>query len=216
MKIELLRRLAGREEIDYPFLMSAVKDYSGPREKISHWLKSGDLIRVKKGLYVFGKDIAQVPYSLEIMANLIYGPSAISLNYALSYYGLIPERVSLITSITNKRHKEFSTPIGQFNYYYLNPKKYAVGIVLETLSSGRKFLIASPEKAICDIIYLTDHKILFNNLQEIESYLVEDLRIEKTSLQHLNRRKIAEISAIYQDRRVSMLNQLLKSDKKHA
>ena len=96
MKLETLRKIAGREEIDYQFLLSILKEYAHPRDKISEWLKSGDLIRVKKGLYIFGKQIAQTSYLLEVLANLIYGPSAISLSYALSFYGLIPERVPLI------------------------------------------------------------------------------------------------------------------------
>ena len=61
----------------------------------------------KKGLYIFGKSVALQPYSKEVLANLIYGPSAISLSYALSYYGLIPERVHIVTSITNNRIKTF-------------------------------------------------------------------------------------------------------------
>ncbi len=146
MKIEALRKLANREEIDYQLLVSALQEYSRPREKISQWLKSGDLIRVKKGLYVFGKTVAQYPYSLEILANLIYGPSAISLSYALSFYGLIPERVTLITSITSKKLKRFITPVGNFNYYYLPSHKYSFGIELKG-SVNRQFLIASPEKS---------------------------------------------------------------------
>ena len=63
MKIETLRKNAGREEIDYPFLLSELKEYSRPRDKITEWLKSGDLIRVKKGLYVFGKNSAQLKKS---------------------------------------------------------------------------------------------------------------------------------------------------------
>lgn len=95
MNIEMVRKLAEREEIDYQFLLSTLSEYARPRDKISEWLKSGDLIRVKKGLYVFGEHIALTPYSHEILANLIYGPSAISLSYALAFYGLIPERVTV-------------------------------------------------------------------------------------------------------------------------
>lgn len=76
MNIEKLRKKAGREEIDYQFLLPLLAKYAYPRDKISSWLKAGDLIRVKKGLYVFGKDAALHPYSKEVLANLIYGPSA--------------------------------------------------------------------------------------------------------------------------------------------
>src|SRR5436190_9717139 len=98
MRINLLRKLAEKEIIDYTFLISVLSNYASPRDKITAWLKSGDLIRVKKGLYVFGKDVALTPFSHEVLANLIYGPSAISLSYALAFYGLIPERVTTVTS----------------------------------------------------------------------------------------------------------------------
>ena len=74
------------------------------------------------------------------------------LTYALSFYGLIPEKVETVTSITNNRNKFFATGVGNFQYYYLHPQKYAVGIVLNTLNKHQNILIASPEKALCDQI----------------------------------------------------------------
>lgn len=91
MRIEQLYKILGREEVDYPSIISALCDYASPRDKITHWLRSGELIRIKKGVYVFSKDVSNAPPSIELLANLIYGPSAISLQYALSFYGLIPE-----------------------------------------------------------------------------------------------------------------------------
>jgi len=73
MRIEKARKTAGREDTDYQFLLSMLTEYAHPRDKITEWLKSGDLIRVKKGLYVFGPEIALVHYSLEVLANLIFG-----------------------------------------------------------------------------------------------------------------------------------------------
>jgi hypothetical protein len=214
MHISELRKLANQEEIDYQFLMSALQSYSRPRDKISDWLKSGDLIRVKKGLYVFGKQVALVPYSLEILANLIYGPSAISLSYALSFYGLIPERVSLITSITNKRNKKFSTPLGEFNYYYLHAQKYAIGVEIQSATSNRQFLIASPEKALCDQLYIIDKNLKLTSLEDIESHLFQDMRIDETVLQKFNLRKLSEICKIYQYKKLDLLLQFLKKWKK--
>ena len=214
MRIEALRKLAGVEEIDYQFLMSALQAYSRPRDKISAWLKSGKLIRVKKGLYVFGTAAAQSPYSLEVLANLVYGPSAISLSYALAFYGLIPERVSMVTSITNKRNKEFSTPVGQFNYYYLHPKKYAIGIEINTTASNRQFLIASPEKALCDQIYIADKNLQLTDIFSMESYLFQDLRIDEITLKKFSIKKLSEIVRIYQSEKLNLLSQFLKKWKK--
>src|SRR5262249_19556355 len=130
MHIQELRHLINQEIIDYNLLKDALKNYAHPRRNISAWLKSGDLVRIKKGLYVFGDKAKREPYSLELLANLIYGPSAVSLEYALSYYGLIPERVPTVTSITNKRKKSFATPVGNFTYQYLSAEKFAIGIQL--------------------------------------------------------------------------------------
>jgi len=214
MNIEVLRRLANREEIDYLFLLSTLKDYSRPREKISQWLKSGNLVRIKKGLYVFGRDVLKSPYSLEVLANLIYGPSAISLSYALAFYGAIPERVTTVTSITPKRYKKFETPVGNFVYTYLHPKKYSIGIKLELTSTQQPFFIASPEKALCDQIYLIDKRLVFKQTDDMEAYLFHDLRIEQEFLRSLSIKDIAKIAAIYGDNNLNVLKQFLQAWKK--
>ena len=126
MYLNQLRKSAINEEIDYLFLQDKLKTYAYPRDKITSLLKSGALIGVKKGIYIFGENLALRAYCKETLANLIYGPSAISLEYALSFYGMIPERVETITSITNKRDKTFNTPVGNFTYKYINPIKYPI------------------------------------------------------------------------------------------
>ncbi len=210
MHISKLRKLLGQEIVDYQLLLSALSSYAKPRDKITSWLKNGDLIRVKKGLYIFGKDAALTPYSPEILANLIYGPSAISLNYALSFYGLIPERTVTVTSITNKRDKTFVTPIGDFTYRYLTPKKYFVGIELFNLNEQSNFLIASPEKALCDHIYLTDKNIKLISTADVEHYLQNDLRIQEEALRELRNNLLSEIVNTYQDKRLTMLENYIR------
>lgn len=214
MNIHQLRKMAEQELIDYQFLVSALGDYSRPRDKISTWLKTGALIRVKKGLYVFGEEAAIVPYSKEQIANLIYGPSAISLQYALSYYQLIPERVTTVTSITNKRNKSFSTPIGHFTYSYLSHSKYRVGIEVATLPSNIHFFIASPEKALCDQIHITDKNIKLSSLEEVKGYLAADLRIDMTQLDKFRINKLNEIGKLYRDERINALIKFIKFWKK--
>ena len=111
-----LRRRVGREELDYQALMAALSKYSNPRDKVTALLRRGDIIRAKKGLYIFGDELRRRPYSRELLANLIYGPSFVSLDSALSFHGLIPERVEALMSVTTKRPKSFDTPIGSFIY----------------------------------------------------------------------------------------------------
>src|SRR5262245_29628514 len=93
-----IRRNIKTEEFDYPALMQELSQYKKPRDAVTRFLHNGSIVRVKKGLYVFGENYRKGMICKESLANLIYGPSYISLEYALSYYGLIPERVEEITS----------------------------------------------------------------------------------------------------------------------
>lgn len=88
--VSTLRKTIPWEEFDYQALLQALKDYAYPRDKITDLLAKGVIVRVKKGLYVFGDAYRTRPYSREILANLIYGPSCVSLEYALHYHGLTP------------------------------------------------------------------------------------------------------------------------------
>ena len=111
-----------------PFTNSALKlllgNYSSPNDKISSLMASGDIIQIKKGLYVVSEDYRSKKISKEIIANLIFGPSYLSLDFALSYYGIIPERVAITTSITTKRGKYFSTTFGNFYYIHASYEYY--------------------------------------------------------------------------------------------
>lgn len=213
MNIYQIRSLAGREEIDYAFLMSALKDYAKPRQKISLWIKTKEVIRVKKGLYIFGPEVAQRPYSKELLANLAYGPSAISLSYALSHYGLIPERVETVTSVTNNRNKQLQTPIGVFTYQYLSRTRYQVGVQLIAFGNDQAYLMAIPEKALCDYIYFITKTVKIATLKNMESFLFEDLRVDETIMTELSLAKVKEIAAIYKSPIVTLLSEYLTTRK---
>jgi predicted transcriptional regulator of viral defense system len=204
-----LRQHFDREEIDYLGLMDALSLYAKPRDKIRTLLRSGQLIRVKKGLYVFGPELAVGPYCKELLANLIYGPSCISLEYALGFYGLIPERVETVTSVTNKRDKRFNTPVGHFSYRYLHSKKYSIQITQQTLDEQHPILIASKEKALADILVLTPGLNL-SNQKQLEHFLFEDLRLSENALKIMDSTNILELAATYKNQHINMLMDLVK------
>ncbi|MBI5416973.1 hypothetical protein HZA55_03355 [Candidatus Poribacteria bacterium] len=189
-----LRDSALTEEIDYGFIKHALCKYKKPRAKINDLLKKSTIIRVKKGLYVFGPEIAREPYSKETLANLIYGPSYISLEYALSFYGLIPERVEAVTSVTNKKKKFFNTPVGIFLYRYINPLMYSFGITLYAVDKYHSILIASKEKALSDMLYFS-YKMA--NKSQIEKYLLEDLRMNIEDLKGFDFKKVNKLAELY-------------------
>ncbi len=101
--------------VDAQTLLIFLADYRKPRECISRMVKNEQLIRLKNGFYLIADRIKSgshtvIPY--EQVANLLYGPSYVSLEWALSFYGMIPERVHTVTSMTLGRNKEYRTPIG--------------------------------------------------------------------------------------------------------
>jgi len=92
-----VRKAIPYEEVDTAMLRQALSRYLSPDDKIGGMVRRGELIRVRKRLYVVALGYRQSPLSLEILANTLYGPSYLSLEYALSWYGMIPERVSELT-----------------------------------------------------------------------------------------------------------------------
>lgn len=210
MDIHVIRQLAKREEIDYLFLMNSLKEYRQPRNKIQALLKAKDLIRIKKGLYVFGEKAQLEPYSKEVLANLIYGPSAISLEYALSFYGLIPERVEVITCITNNRNKHFQTPVGCFEYHYMSTVKYSFGITQLAIAKNKYFLIAIKEKALADVLMLRNERI--STESEMHAHLLENLRIDELYLKELDYKAISILTKLYNNHNVNLLQRVLEKN----
>lgn len=204
------RQAVPTEEFDYVFLKSFLRKYRKPRDKISRLIRSGDIIRVKKGLYIFGPRYARGPVSGELLANLIYGPSYISMEYALSFYGIIPERVGTVTSMTSKRKKFFTTPAGNFSYHYLHLSKYPVGITWYQTDPLRHILIAVKEKALADLVARQEK---FSDMGELDIFLTENLRIEDEDIRSLSIGKIKKIAKNYADHNVTLLCDLMRTYK---
>ncbi len=203
-----LRKAIGREEFDHTLLSSALSSYLAVDQKINELLKSGTIDRVKKGLYVFGPESRQAPICKESLANLIYGPSCISMEYALSFHGLIPERVETITSVTPKRDKEFNTPVGRFTYRYLNAAKYPHGIEQQWIDKLHPILIASPEKALCDYVVLNDVPE-FTITSSAKAFLLQDLRIGQESWARFDVKKLLRLNAHYNSQNIARILEVL-------
>lgn len=206
---ELRSRIAG-EEFDYQVLLNILKDYAYPRDKITELLCRRIIVRVKKGIYVFGEKYLRRPFSREVLANMIYGPSYLSLDYALHYYGLIPERVEVLTSVTCGRSKNFSTPVGLFTYRMMSMRAYQIGIDQIDIDERRFFLMATPEKALADKIY-HERGIGLRTTRELEEYLFNSLRIDPEELRKLNAETLFRITDRYGSRKVRILSDLIGS-----
>ena len=203
-----LRKAIPQEEFDYMLLRGVLSDYEAVRQKINELLKSEVIIRVKKGLYVFGPEYNNVPVCREVLANLIYGPSCISLEFALAYHSLIPDRVHTITSVTPKRDKQFDTPLGKFSYRYLSPNKYPHGIEQIWIDDKHPVFMASPEKALID--YLTLNRVPpFTNMEAARQFLQFDLRIEKEDLKRIDPEALLKLNIFYRNPSVYRIMEVL-------
>jgi hypothetical protein len=207
-----LRTKIPQEEFDYQTLLGALEAYARPRDKISDLLKKGIIIRVKKGLYVFGEAYRKAPYSKEILANLMFGPSYISLEYALQYHGLIPERVEAVTSVTTGRSRRFLTPVGLFTYRRISLDAFRVGMDRKEIGEKRAFLIATPEKALADKIY-TDRGSGIRTKKMMYTYLENDLRIDPAGLMKLKPETLDIIAQRYRSKKIQLLSNLIRRAK---
>jgi len=205
---EELRSKITSEEFDYQALLDDLREYDRPRDKITDLLRQGAIIRIKKGIYVFGERYRRLPYSREVLANMIYGPSYISLDYALHYYGMIPERVEAVTSVTCSRGRRFSTPVGLFIYRGISMNAYQIGIDQVVLDGGHTFLIAVPEKALSDKIH-DDRGTGVRTLTEMRTYLLDNLRIDPERLEKLNADMLSLIADRYRSRKIRLLSTLI-------
>lgn len=164
-------------------LLPMLKDYRRPNDKIAEWLRQGVLVPVKRGLYVLGEP-ARAP-CLPLVANRLYGPSCVSLDHALAWHGLIPERVHEITSVCTGRGRVIDNALGRFSYARLPASVYPCGIVQASASVQETFLIASPAKALCDKVMLTP-RLRATSRAAMHRYLFEDLRIDPDALRGLD------------------------------
>lgn len=175
----------GPVPIRHEMLSNLLSDYSAPNNKIISLISSGELIRLKRGLYVGSPKNSGMLLSPELIANHLLGPSYVSMETALAYYGMIPERVYSTISLTTKRAKLFDTPLGNFSYIQTSAAYFRIGLVQEVINNQYAFLIASREKALCDKMVYT-RQLNLASQKAVETFLNEDLRLEMETLSKLN------------------------------
>lgn len=165
-------------KVDYLLLEDCFSNFRNPKKKIFDLKKKNYLYQIKRGLYfnLKSKQIESTPY--EIIANSIYYPSYISMEWALQHYGLIMDRVNTVTSVTLKRSKDFNTPYSPFSFKHISKNRYPTGYVTKTNNAGDNFFIARPEKALVDYINIKAKNLKISTPNDIEQFLQDDLRLD--------------------------------------
>ena len=178
-----------------------------PKGKIARDIKKGKIFPLVKGIYETDPNVFP-PY----LAQFIYGPSYISFDYGLYYYGMIPEAIyNTITCATyNKRKiKTYTNKFGTFIYRDVPKAVYSLGVMVINKDSY-SYQIASPEKALCDKLYTISPVKTLNDLKML---LFEDLRIDEDKFNELNKQDILGLAQLYRSTNLNLLAKLVKGDK---
>ncbi|MDR2556142.1 MAG: hypothetical protein LBC49_00320 [Bacteroidales bacterium] len=188
-------------------------DYKYVRNKMASMVNNGELIRLKNGLFIVSDKITNREVPKELIANHLYGPSYVSLETALFYYGLIPERVEQIMSMSLKHSNMYKNLIGTFCYIYAFPDYYPIGI-RQVQREKVVFMIASPEKALCDLI-VTRPYLRIQSDKAMRAFLEEDIRIDFDAVQRWDLDIIRQcVKYGKKKRELSLLLNYLQKDEK--
>lgn len=192
-------------------LLPLLANYRRPNDKIASMVAQGDLVQLRRGLYLLGAELRGGPVSLPLVANVLFGPSYVSLDFALGWHGLIPEGVVEVSSVTPRRTREYATPIGRFSYTHLSLAAYGMGVRMEQTPEGAGFLMASPEKALCDKVLLT-RNLNVVSVASMRVYLLEDLRMEPQALGALDSRIVQQcLEAGHKPRQLAALLKVVEA-----
>lgn len=149
------------------------------RFNLNNWLKKGYLVKLRKEWYAFSECL-EIPDFGQYIANRIYMPSYISLHSALSHYGMIPEAILKVTSVSTRKTTEFKNDFGDYTYQKIKAEMM-FGFEPKAMADGRSILFATPEKALLDLLYLypfyqTEKDML--DLRLDEDFMQEDFNRE--------------------------------------
>jgi predicted transcriptional regulator of viral defense system len=183
-------------------LIDSFGDYGNPGMKITRMVKSGQLIRLKNGLYETD-DIIDIFQP----AQAIYGPSYISFGTALSYYGIVPEHAFHVTNATFSKHKDkyFHTDI--CSYYYTDVPADVFHLEVETVRLGDyTYRIATREKAVCDKLYKMPP---MGDVDQLRVLMFEDLRFDDEDIAKLDYRTVTELSERYGCKNIRLFSEYL-------
>jgi len=162
-----LLRLLGQQAW---FEVSTLEQLVGDRREhvlmqLHRWCEAGKLIRLRRGMYTFGEEYRRQRVNSAVLANQLYAPSYLSLQWALAYHGLIPEAVYELTSITTRQTKHFKNAFGAFSYRSLKMDRFW-GYRPVKFPDGTAQL-ASPEKALIDYWYLDRGQWTLDRMREM-------------------------------------------------
>lgn len=194
--------------ISTSILKNKYSNYSNPLDKIKRDTDSGVLIRLNRGLYETNNTVNPC-----LLAAFILSPSYLSFDWALSYYGLIPEKVVSITSasLNVKKNKTFINYFGRYEYSDISSFVFSEGLTY--LEQGDyKVKIATKEKAICDS--LSKWRVV-NSVKQLKELLFVDKRIDEDEFSTCDFKLMIRLASLYKKTNLDMLIKLIRKEYSH-
>ena len=189
-------------------LKNEYKEYVNPLDKIKRDVDEGKLFRLTRGLYETDSSVNPI-----FLAASILSPSYISFEYALSYYGLIPERVTAITSASLgvRKNKTFENAFGRFEFSDIPLLAFSSGTTI--IESGNYAArIASKEKALCDSLYKWR---VVHSVKELKTLLFDDKRIDEDEFASLDFDELKRLAKLYHRTNLELLIRLIEKEYDH-
>lgn len=188
----------------YNMLLDEYANYANPKTKIKRLVEQGNLYQIRPGIYTDDNKISK--YAL---AHLIYGPSYISFQTALSFWGLIPERAEAVLCATTakNRTKHFSNAFSEYYYRDVPKNVFPFGITIQKDASGNEYKMASPEKALLDFLYSINN---VDSIKKLTALLFEDMRIDEEAFNNLDYNFISEIGPLYKKKNINILIKMMR------
>ncbi|MBA7655479.1 hypothetical protein ES703_63383 [subsurface metagenome] len=181
----LVEIVASEPVFDTGMLLAGRLDPRHVRRQLSRWTKAGRLYQLRRGLYSLAPPFQKIKPHPFLIANRITAGSYVSCQSAMAYYGLIPEYVPITTSVTTGRPSHRETELGSYEFRHLKTELF-FGYRRLDVGTGQEVFIASPEKALLDLIYLQPGGDSPDYLKELRLQSLDILNLNE--LQHLTER----------------------------
>jgi predicted transcriptional regulator of viral defense system len=179
MEFNYLVKIIGDEPVfETGLLLAGDVDPRDVRRQLSRWTKAGRLYQLRRGLYALAPPFQKVKPHPFVIANRMVRGSYVSCQSALAHYGLVPEHVPVVISVTTARPARWETPLGIYEFHHVKTD-FLHGYRLTDLGSGQKAFVAAPEKALLDLIYLRPGGDAPNYLYELRLQNLERLNLDE-------------------------------------
>lgn len=179
---ELLRTVRDEPVFETGLLLAGDVDAADVRRQLSRWCAAGRVVQLRRGLYALATPYRRGEPDPFLVANRLVAGSYVSLESALAVHGLIPEHVPVVTSVAAHRPGRWDTPLGSFMYQHITPR-WLHGYQPLVVSARQTVLVATPEKALLDLVYLTPGgdapdflaELRLQNLEQLDLVRLEQL-----------------------------------------